>query len=197
MRDKPLQRGHRPQLPSITFQFIISLLGGKTRTQMYAGLFQRKMMLFHPGSSGEATRVTTYLFNPSLLLFRVKAVRQRLNRQSSGDQSDSSRKHAAKRKWGRYEKKINKFHDQYCQGYLTLVSWPMASVDGSWQPSALPYFPAKRRSTAQEITCAVFTSASASASPPLAALSKHVQSSCWHLCSTDNIETWWQSTHEN
>lgn len=57
MRDKPLQRGHRPQLPSITFQFIIALLGGKSRTRMHAGLFQRKKMLFHPRSSGEATGV--------------------------------------------------------------------------------------------------------------------------------------------
>lgn len=57
MRDKPLQRDHRPQLPSITSQFIIPLLGGKARTQIHAGLFQLKNMLFYPGSSGEATGV--------------------------------------------------------------------------------------------------------------------------------------------
>lgn len=59
MRDKPLQRGHRPQLPSITFQFIISLLGGKnTHTNAHRWVyFTAKKMLFHPGSSGEATRV--------------------------------------------------------------------------------------------------------------------------------------------
>lgn len=77
MRDKPLQRGHRPQLPSITFQFIISLLGGKnTHKHTQVGLFHRKKDVISSWELRRGHESQCCLFDPSLPLFRVKAVRQ-------------------------------------------------------------------------------------------------------------------------
>lgn len=173
MRDKPLQRGHRPQLPSITFQFIISLLGGKkTHTNAHRRcLFHRKKDVISSWELRRGHESQCCLFDPSLPLFRVKAVRQWLNRQSSGDQSHPRPKHTAKVMREVKEKKINSMANTAEDIWLWSAEPRRQSMGADSRVAGAALFPCQKEiHSTRKLHVQVFTSASTSASASGSAL---------------------------
>lgn len=108
MRDKRLQRDHRPTAAEPHLSFHLYFTGRKSMHTDARWFISAQNYVTLSQGPRQGHKSQCCLFDPSLPLFRVKEVRQWLNRQSSGDQSDSSHKQATNvMKEVRGKKKIN------------------------------------------------------------------------------------------